>query len=261
MRRNLHHAAPHLAPAPDIGSLKPQGLVESILRTARRDGYVMGHLGYGAHRIFASPCRTFTILREPRARLISLWRHAVVTPDAYYHKAARGLSFSAFLAKNRPLEIDNGLVRFLSGDPAGVNVFINPKPFGTLDQSDLQRALSNLEHELAGFGLVEQFDQSLLLMKPLLGLPNCLYVRRNVSSDAVPKPNFPPDAMALVEFDMALYSEAERILCKRIAAQPPYFSRSVRRFQVANRAVQPLFGVRDGLKNAFANFLSLGVEP
>ncbi|MFN4867476.1 MAG: hypothetical protein ACK5GZ_14305 [Cyanobium sp.] len=72
IRRNLHRRAPLLAPTQDMASFKPQGLLESILRTLRRDGYVMGHLGYGTHRIFADPCRYFTMLREPKARLVSL---------------------------------------------------------------------------------------------------------------------------------------------------------------------------------------------
>lgn len=252
IRRNLCHPPEQLTPADGIASLKPQRLVESILRTARRDGYVMGHLGYGTHLIFASPCRYFTMLREPQSRLISLWRHAVVTPNAYYHKAARDLSFPAFLAQRRPLELDNGLVRFLSGDPAGENVFINPRPFGTLDQSDLQRALTNLEHGLEGFGLVEQFDKSLLLMKAQLGLRHCFYERRNEASPAVPKPSFPDEARPLVSLDQVLYSAALRIWQERIASQPASFESSLVQFQTVNRALQPAFWLRQGLKKGLS---------
>lgn len=114
IRRNLHRRAPQLAASQDMALLKPQELVESILRTARRDGYVMGHLGYGTHRIFAGPCRYFTMLREPKARLVSLWRHAVVTPSAYYHQAAWGLSFPAFLAQRRCSSTPSRLERSIS---------------------------------------------------------------------------------------------------------------------------------------------------
>ena len=252
IRRNLHRRAPKLAPAQDMASLKPQELVESILRTARRDGYVMGHLGFGTHRIFAGPCRYFTMLREPKARLVSLWRHAVVTPSAYYHQAARGLSFPDFLAQRRPLELDNGLVRFLSGDPAGEHVFINPKPFGTLDQSDLQRALANLEHGLTCFGLVEYFDQSLLLMKPLLGLRHCLYGRRNETPPTAPKPSFPDEALPLVSYDQVLYSAALRIWQQRMANQPSSFESSLERFQAVNHAIQPVFGLSQAVKQSLS---------
>lgn len=252
IRRNLYHPPGQLIPADGIASLKPQGLVKSILRTAQRDGYVMGHLGYGTHRIFASPCRYFTMLREPKSRLISLWRHAVVTPNAYYHKAAKDLSFPAFLAQRRPLELDNGLVRFLSGDLAGENVFINPKPFGTLDESDLQRALANLEHGLAGFGLVEQFDESVLLMKTQIGLRHCFYERRNESSPSVPKPSFPDEALPLVSLDQVLYRAALRIWQERISNHSISFESSLARFQTINRALQPVFWLRQGLKKGLS---------
>jgi len=232
-----------------MSSLRPLDLVESILKTARRDGYVMGHLGFGSHRIFSSPCCYFSMLREPRARLVSLWRHAVSTPNAYYYKEARGLSFTDFLSQRRPLELDNGLVRFLSGDPVGQNVFINPRPFGQLDESDLQRALHNLEYRLAGFGLVENFDQSLLLMKPQLALNCCLYQRRNDSSAAVPKPIFPEEALQLVSLDMQLYAKARKILHERLALQSASFKSNLNLFQTLNRSAQPIFGIAQGFKD------------
>jgi hypothetical protein len=175
-----------------------------------------------------------------------------VTPSAYYHKHALGLSFRSFLSRRQPLELDNGLVRFLSGDPAGENVFINPKPFGTLDESDLQRALMNLEHRFAGFGLVEKFDQSLLLMRPMLGLRSCFYERRNESSPAVPKPDFPDDALPLVSLDQRLYSAAQNIWHERFAMQPPHLNNSLEQFQAVNRLVQPVFKLRHHLRNGLS---------
>jgi hypothetical protein len=247
MRRNLRHRSPELRPASCLDALQPPKLVHSILSSAQRDGYVMGHIGYGSHRIFETPCSYFTMLREPRERLISLWRYSTSNPKAYYHKAAKGLTFKEFLNKRRPLELDNGMVRFISGDPSEKNVFINPKPFGSLDESDLQRALENLEHRLDGFGVVEHFDQSLLLMKPLIGLQLCLYARRNVSPNSAPKPIFPDEASALISLDEILYKEASRIFFKRINRQPPRFQASLRSFQATNRAVQPIFALRSRL--------------
>lgn len=252
MRRNLFRPQPELAASLELDTLTPPNLVASILRTARRDGYVMGHLGYGAHRIFASPCRYFTMLREPRERLISLWRHAASTPNAYYHQAAKDLSFASFLAQRNPLELDNGMVRFLSGDPAGLNVFINPKPFGTLDQSDLDRALHNLAHRFEGFGLVSQFDASLLLMKHSMGYRNCFYVRRNESSSAVAKPEFPDLALPLVEFDQALVAEAERIFQQRVSSDTKVRASRLKRFRSLNHAMQPITKINQVLQQSIS---------
>ncbi|MFN4867475.1 MAG: hypothetical protein ACK5GZ_14300 [Cyanobium sp.] len=168
--------------------------------------------------------------------------------------------FPAFLSRRRPLELANGLVRFLSGDPAGENVFINPKPFGTLDQSDLQRALANLEHGLADFGLVEHFDQSPLLMKPLLGLRHCLYGRHNEASPAVPKPSFLDEALPLVTFDQVLYSAALRIWQQRMAHQPSSFESSLDRFQALNHALQPVFGLGQAVKQSVSKLRVLSTS-
>lgn len=248
LRRNLRQPLPQLCASGEIDELKPPGLVASILRTARRDGFVMGHLGYGTHRIFSSPCRYFTMLREPRQRIISLWRHAVSSPDAYYHDVAKGLDFPSFLGMRRPLELDNGLVRFLSGDPSGSNIFINPKPFGALEQSDLDRAVDHLLASCSGFGLVEKFDESLLLLKPLLGLRTCLYGRLNETSSDVQKPVFPDDAMHLVELDQVLYRKAVTVFEQRMAELQPSFNASVERFQALNSFVQPFFRARRSLR-------------
>jgi hypothetical protein len=188
------------------------------------------------------------MLREPRERLISLWRHAVSSPEAYYHHHARDLDFSTFLARRSPLELDNGLVRFLSGDPSRKNIFINPKPFGTLGRADLDRARDHLLRCFAGFGLVESFDESLLLLKPLLELNNCLYGRLNETSSAVSKPSFPVEASRLIELDLALYEEAKVVFNQRIAALRPTFDISLVRFQAFNSFAQPVFRAIEKLR-------------
>ena len=61
------------------------------------------------------------------------------------------------------LETDNGMVRFLSGDGNPEEAFINRKPFGTIDEVDLEKALHNIERHFSCVGFVEYFEESMLL--------------------------------------------------------------------------------------------------
>ncbi|MFM9100322.1 MAG: hypothetical protein ACKOPS_02865, partial [Cyanobium sp.] len=90
------------------------------------------------------------------------------------------------------------------------------------------------------------------LMKAQLGLRHCFYERRNEASPAVPKPSFPDEARPLVSLDQVLYSAALRIWQERIASQPASFESSLVQFQTVNRALQPAFWLRQGLKKGLS---------
>ena len=74
------------------------------------------------------------------------------------------------------------MVRFLIGDQIKKDYFIYRKKFGTLDHSDLDLAITNLEQSFATPGITELFDQSLLLMQETLGLRSIQYLRVNEST-------------------------------------------------------------------------------
>jgi hypothetical protein len=246
LRRGFSKFKPTIIPSSSIDSLAPHDFVQSVLKAALRDGYVMGHVGFGTHLAFCSPCEYFTMLRRPKDRLVSLWRYSSTCSEAFYYDYARGLTLNQFLScRSWPLEIDNGLVRFLSGDPNGSNIFINPKPFGSLDESDLERALYNLEHSISGFGIVKRFDASLLLLKPLIHAKSILYGRVNASPRSAPVLEFPHNFFDLVQFDEVLYSRACSIFESRLLALSPNINSSLARFSMVNNLLGPLLTLKN----------------
>ena len=235
--------------------LIPKDLKNSIVQRASADGYIMGHFAYGVHRLFSDPCEYTTMLRKPKERLISLYRHAKVSPTAYYHQQAKSQSFGEFLTRGSVLEADNGMVRFLSGDADERNLFINPKPFGSLDESDLERAFVNLEAKFATFGLLERFDQSLLLWKQAIGMSNCYYTRINTTPSQVERPAFTSDFFDLIRFDEALYEKAEVLFEKRLSELGLDDDKLLQDFRRENQKKQPWLKMKDELKSFSANCL------
>lgn len=194
----------------------PVELMDTIRLRARLDGYVMGHFAFGVHRLFETECQYVTFLRKPIPRLVSLYRHAATTSDAYYHRHSAGRTFQEFLASREVLETDNGMVRFLSGDPSKKNLFINPKPFGTLEAEDLERAFEHLEQRISAFGLLEKFDESLVIFRKLGHLKRLHYIRVNTTSKKVQRPHFDPKFRNLVLWDELLYERALTLFDQRL---------------------------------------------
>lgn len=232
----------------DLDGRVPEDLVKSIQGRALSDGYIMGHFAYGVHRLFAEHCEYATFLRKPVPRLISLYRHAKITPNAYYHHQANDRSFEEFLTNGSVLEADNGMVRFLSGDPEGRNIFINPKKFGELDETDLARAIENLKFRIAAFGLLERFDESLLVFNRKIGLKKCCYTRVNETPPDVEKPVFRPSCSHLVALDDILYEQAEILFEKRLQKLGLADGQILSAFRAKNRRMRPWLTLRAKVK-------------
>ncbi len=231
-------------------------LAQSIQSAAKRDGFIMGHIAYGAHRLFESEAYYITMLREPKSRLISLYRHAHRDPLAYYHHAAQGRTFEEFLNSKEVLEVDNGMTRFLSGDPSGEEYFINPKPFGTLDETDLERAKNNLFNKLKCFGILEHFDESLLLFKQRVLLTKPFYLLSNQTPSSIPKPKFPDQGANLVQFDSALYECAVSKFNESLESIP-HLEEKLTRLKLINRRLYPLLWIEDRARKAARKTLNL----
>lgn len=101
------------------------------------DQFVQGHFGYGIHEIMPKPYVYFTLLRRPVSRLVSLYYHSRRYPTAYYHGHACDASLETFLLDTDLMELDNGMTRFLAGDPE--DRFMNRTPLGECDASLLNK--------------------------------------------------------------------------------------------------------------------------
>jgi hypothetical protein len=127
-------------------STQPANL-EAVLKAKRpEDRYFIGHVCFGVHRFLPEPYTYATFLREPVSRIISLYTYSRSNPTAYYHKQAVNKTLEEFALKTPLLELDNGQVRFLAGDPQ--DLFINRTPVGQCTSELLETVLINLFYSL-----------------------------------------------------------------------------------------------------------------
>ncbi len=159
--------------------------------------------------------RSFTILRKPERRIVSLMQDVRTRPSHYLFNKLGGEQFSVgtFLQKAPPHEIDNILVRYLIGEKG----FSKPN----VDETDLQEAVSVLQNGLTWFGFQEDFETALSMLAQEMGFRFVTTVKKNASLQKLELRETEQAAMApCLAFDDQLYKAAEAVYAKRMAENP-----------------------------------------
>ncbi len=116
----------------------------------------------------------------------------------------------------------NYLVRYLSGSK-------------TIDNSALIAAKMNIEHLFTFFGFVEQFDESIILLKHAMDLSDCLYLKKNVTQNRPKFEGFTKDQQSALHkslaWDLELYNHAKELYKKRIVLLGESFHQEVDHFK------------------------------
>lgn len=235
----------------------------SILRTANPDVFagfemVSGHYPYGLHRALPAvhPYRYITMLRDPFKRTLSAYNY--LRSDSKYikkHPEAHGyvnaLSLGEYCSREHDLlpnsvYNDNGQVRYLSG-------IGESKPFGTIDEWDLELAKRNLA--AMEFGLTEEFDRSMLYLQKRLSWKSVTYTRQKIGSVRETAQQFhSPDDIAAVgvcnQLDNQLYEFARALFVERAGQVTEQELRSYQKrlaryqvFETPRRIIRRLGGI------------------
>ena len=201
-----------------------------------RIGVLAGHLPFGVHKYLPQPSVYITLLRDPIERAISDYYYVLRTPDNYFYKdvTTQHMSLEEFVASGcngKYLNLDNGQTRLLSGM---VDV-----GFGQCTLKMLKDAKENLREYFAVVGINERFDETVMLMKKVLGwttLP--YYVRENVTSDRPGKEDIPEDTLKVIEkrneLDLDLYTFAKEMFAEQLCGQDPPFEKELESFKLQN---------------------------
>lgn len=189
-----------------------------------------GHFCFGIHRQLArqpEKVRYFTVIRHPVGRARSFYEYIRRNPNHYYHKqlVSSGQTFAEFAADPNTPELSNQQTRLIAG--------CNTAP-DRIDEAELERAKRNIDESFVLAGLQERFDESLVLLKLLLGLKDINYVSVNVSERRT-KAAADEDAVAVVEkrnhLDVELYRYCEQRMNRQIAEFGDRFTEEMRQFQ------------------------------
>lgn len=144
------------------------------LPQAKRDALacVFGGFGFGIHRHFTRRCKYVTMLRDPVDAVVSCYFSVKNDPRHPWHGAlvAQRMTLREYAEGGECGHTDNYQLRFLTGRARGARI----------GRAELELAKHLLVEGLATFGLVERFDESMLLFKRSFGWKTPYYVRQNV---------------------------------------------------------------------------------
>ena len=197
---------------------------------------VYGHMPFGAHRLLPGETTYLAFLRDPVERAVSHFEYVRRTREHRLHREVveRDMTLHEYVESSITDELDNGQTALLAGTPIRDRAdFFDPEL--------LEQAKRNIEGHFALVGLVELFDESLLLAKEVFGWQRGAHYRSvNVSPDAPSRSRAPvPDEThRLIADRNRLDAELHRFARERLEAQigshGPAFRRRVRRFRFLN---------------------------
>jgi hypothetical protein len=192
-----------------------------------RPSLILGHTIYGLHTSIPRPATYFTLLRDPVGLTISQYNYVARNPNHPLHGAASYRTLEAYVTSGVTLESDNSQTRAIAGDTA--------TPFRGCTDAMLATAKSNIEKDFSVVGLVERFDESLMLLRDAFGWSDPLYVRANVTAKKEPVTDA---ARALIReqnrLDIELHAwTAARF--DRAIAESPGFAEDLERFRRKNK--------------------------
>ena len=194
-RETIHTVTPQFAE--QVEELR--GLPE---RRRRGLKLLRGHMAFGLHQHLDKPADYFTVLRHPVERIISYYYFIRRQPKERNYEAVVGtnMSLADFAASGLPMTI-NQQTKYVSGC------------MGDLTNA-LEIAERNLNTHFIAVGIAERFDETLLLLKRLLGWNHVFYHRQNATKNRPARTEVPGPVIKLIErtnaLDMQLYETALR---------------------------------------------------
>jgi hypothetical protein len=203
---------------------------------------------FGIHKYLHQPSVYIAFFRDPVERVISEYYWVLRRRTNYAHDfvVRNNISLEDYVKKG-VWRAWNGQTRFIRRVPE-----VSPPGYGpvTLTDHDLNIAKQNLSENFI-IGLMERFDESLILLKRMLAWRtiDILYVKQNVAENRPPKDRIDSETTKLIEehneLDIKLYEFAKQVFEEQLARQDPSFNRELRTFRLLNKILGPLLNIYD----------------
>jgi FkbM family methyltransferase len=219
-------AAYHLYQPSKILELHPATRAREILEGVPEEGrrqlrFIRGHFPFGIHELLAVPCLYVTVLRDPVERVLSLYGYIRSDPTHPFYDTTprRDVSLEEFLDL-RPGPTRDVQTSLLAGVPPWDDSV--PR-----DATTLARAKENLEGAFEMVGLTERFDETLELMRRVLGWRIDSVGSANVVPGRARRDDLDPSVVSLIEernqLDLELYEFAAGLFPRQAgwSGEPP----------------------------------------
>jgi len=193
------------------------------------------------------PFNVFTFLRDPVKRVTSEYHFLKSWPKShvYHYLNENDISLSEYVTSDSHelrMRGHNGMVNSLSG--VGLPSI----------EEGLEKAWHHIKDRFLFFGILERFDESVLLLNKYVGLERCFYERHNVRNRQARYPVTPEETALILEYnqaDIVLYERASAEFDRRIEVMGESFQAELRLFRKVNERFQRvtrLIMERDGLE-------------
>jgi hypothetical protein len=226
----FHVRNPEHTKAPVFGST--WGMMDEFiaLPESRRSEFrcVMGHMPFGIHEHVPGKSGYLTVLRDPVERILSQHGQYNRMVQNQEIKADRLLSLEEYLDL-KPSTLDNHQTRFLLG----------PAYQDRSDRDRFERVRKNLEKHFSLVGVLESFDETVLILNKLMGWSCVGFRRRNVGSLRSSRDEISPALLERMkemnDLDFRLHAYAKEHLNRAIDSYGPGFDEDLADLRAANR--------------------------
>lgn len=202
-------------------------------RKKKKVRFFEAHCGWGIHERLPQPSAYLTVIREPIDRTLSVF---------FFRKQQGKLpqetkleDWIAVRPDQAVWHVDNGQVRYLAGEQGQ----ILDVPIGQVTRQHLDLAKARLA-DMFYVGIMERFDESVVLFRRVMGWKKANYGRSNVTKKRKKKDEIDASHRELIarhnELDTELYAFACELFARRIAEAGPGFAAEVERFKAGNAA-------------------------
>jgi hypothetical protein len=174
---------------------------------------LQGHMPFGLDAEMPQQAAYFTMLRDPVDRVISEFYFAIQTPTHYLHDEIKKnrLTLRDAIEGKVHVMLNDAQTRLISGVWGQV-------PFGKLTSEHLETAKQNLSR-CDVVGLMERFDESILMLKKAFGWGDIGYRPKNVTRKRPARDKMDASTFEIIrqahQNDMALYEFAQGLFAEQ----------------------------------------------
>ena len=193
---------------------------------------LIGHFHYGIHKHLPQAAEYFTMMRNPIDRVCSAYRYTKSQKDNWIHDLVvdSNMTLEEFVTKDghTSLAARNFQTRFLADVPLDRAV----------EAEDFERARQHLTQRIKCCGIVEQFDESLLLLQQTFGWKYVYYVLKNVTPNKTREKQTNTELEVIRQYnqyDIALYDLSKKQFESAWKAYQQKYPGRLQRFRRMNR--------------------------
>lgn len=185
--------------------LNTNDFIQLPLAEKEKINLLKGHMEFGLHENFASKAEYITFLRDPIERIISFYYYVKRRPNHGLYKTTdftQETTLYEFVTKIKRGDINNGQIRFISG-------------INDTEEKMLEKAIYNIDNHFSHVGVLERFDESILLLQKMYNWKKPYYEVSNKTQNRKSINNIEPETLQAIKElnngDFILYNKMSQV--------------------------------------------------